>query len=49
MWKFCDLFMMQNLKLPLTLGFTNIDWLCFQKLMTDLKGEILYHVSHYDF
>lgn len=32
--------MMQNLKLPLTC-FTNIDWLYFQKLMTDLKGEIL--------
>ena len=40
MWKLCDLFMIKT-KLSLTLYFTNIDWLCFQKLMTELEGGIL--------
>lgn len=31
-------------KLSLTLYFTNVVWLCFQKLMTELEGGILFWI-----
>lgn len=40
-WKLYDIVMMKLLKLYLTIYYTNIDWLYFQILTTDLEGEIL--------